>query len=478
MLFKQQAITCIFLTLFLKNANCFLNWNSGDLLEQLDSVPHHAENFFVKSYVVHGTNDYEYGSEYGPVEKRIKVVPLPKYGDSLAKLEEYFKNSENEYMNSIIKPISNHLTSKVIEVHKKLQEQDPVKIIQNQIQQQFEQQQHQHEKNIELQIEHELRKQLKQKQQQKEQQQHHKHQEDQENQWDEQRKHHHIQNHDLQQLLQEQENQNHHHQQQQQQQIQEEQRYYWFKNNNGKYDHLNNTELFIEFDKEETKEKVQDLLKYIANITTVPYEAIQDLSIDKNMIVFRVNQKSDFDSDLFINKILKHQLLIELEKNMTILDADLAQNNMRIKFVKEVDSAISTDNLLLILTIIFVPIILAIGLALGICLIRKRSRMSDDEETLVKDNESTNKKKRFGTNWMPPLDFLKRSKLYGNNQQQNNELCRQQMESRGNNTPMNSTYATTTPRTDSSSKSLITSNTISTPISLKKDDKNGSDSSW
>merc|ERR1719468_1349805 len=93
---------------------------------------------------------------------------------------------------------------------------------------------------------------------------------------------------------------------------------------NGKL--IDDSYLYIQLDKKTTKAEAEEFLKYLSELTTVPYQWITDINVSENLIVFKVK---NIDLDGLCELIQKNQQLILKEKNFNIVTCH--RGNVQIK---------------------------------------------------------------------------------------------------------------------------------------------------
>lgn len=266
------------------------------------------------------------------------------------------------------------------------------------------------------------------------------------------------------------------------------------------FKNLDDSFIFIEFDQRVNEAQMHDLIYYLSSELLIPAGAFQDLKVSNNVVLFRVDKRAIEPSNL-IDTILKHQIRIKHQKNLGIVNCDLAIKTNKLKIVEEQQSHLNQESSSIstpiLLILIAAPIVFAGMLGMAVCLLKRRAmqRVDDEERLLKSSSDESPTKKRFEnlknfrpSNW---TKIIKRSPINGEKTRggrdssptdEYQDLCRQRMEANSDKcSPISSTMCTNMSNINTPGISGINSSTInSTPIRITNEAKNDSDrnSSW
>jgi receptor-type tyrosine-protein phosphatase N len=214
------------------------------------------------------------------------------------------------------------------------------------------------------------------------------------------------------------------------------------KNTQGKYDYVDSSYIFIELDKTIKDYEAVTLLGLVAAFASIPIVAFQDISVQNNLILFKINDPI-VNSTFAIEKILEHQLELK-EKGYNVISCGLGRDDHRIKIKKQSDyiaivtiilCASIASTLLIIFAIFLIRrrVLLRSKLvdALGNTSIHKPSGGGgkfDDEERLVQRSSSGRQ------NTKPWYSFIRREQVNETTPKKDyQDLCRARMH--GNKSP-------------------------------------------
>jgi len=170
---------------------------------------------------------------------------------------------------------------------------------------------------------------------------------------------------------------------------------------NGKL--IDDSYLYIQLDKKTTKAEAEEFLKYLSELTTVPYQWITDINVSENLIVFKVK---NIDLDGLCELIQKNQQLILKEKNFNIVTCH--RGNVQIKH--ELSKYENSKSLFIITLVSCLALLLSLIVLLSVFVVRRKAQLRqrivdgistfkkkpfDDVEELVKGEDSRNRSGKF-----------------------------------------------------------------------------------